>query len=171
MAVPTTPTGSASRFSPVTILALLAAAAVAAGGVLHVLLWDERYRTADQLPSEVPGAWVVKTGFPVNGALSILLALVLAAFAFGFIIRLGRLAVLGAIALEVGSIVALVLSNGDGFFKWTEKGDSDSSRVLRLEIAAIVLLVATLLVDMVRSRAFSDDTAGDAVRAAPAADR
>lgn len=169
MAVATTPTGSASRFSPVTILALLAAAAVAAGGVLHFLLWDDRYR---EVPDDaVPGLWVVKQGFPVNGALSILLALVLVAFAFGFIVRLGRLAVLGAIALEVGSIVALLLSNGDGFFKWMEIGDSDSSRILRLEIAAIVLLVATLVTDIIRSRAFSDDTAGDAARAASAADR
>ena len=152
MANTTTPPAGASRVSPVTVVATLAAIGVAAGGILHYQIWNDRYRGSKLPDGVVPGAWVVKKGFPINFALSIILAVVLLAFAFAFIARIGRFALLAAGGLELGSIVFLVLSREASIFGWKETGwDADAKRVLVVEIVSGVLLAGALLLDMRRA--------------------
>ena len=55
-------------------LILASAALIAAGGFIHLREWLETYR---DVPSEAPGAFVVRVGFPVNAGLSFVLALAL----------------------------------------------------------------------------------------------
>ena len=127
------------------LVRILAAVAVAAGGLLHLQIWSSDYQ---DLPSEVPGAWVVKQGFPANVAASALIALALLLTAFGVLTVVRTWSALAALAVEVGSIGALVLSRGPGFFGWTEKGyDGDAKKVLIVEVIAVLLAVATVAVD------------------------
>jgi len=124
------------------------AVAVALGGLLHLRVWDSDYR---EIPNgAVPGLWVVKTGFPANAVASVLVAAALVVLAFGVLGR-ARLAVIGAaLALQVGSIVALVASRGPGIFGWTETGyEGDALQILAVEVVAVVLLVGTIVADRV----------------------
>ena len=65
---------------PASPLLLALAALVAAGGYVHLREWLGSYRS---LPSAVPGAAVVKVGFPITAAISVVLAVVLVATALG----------------------------------------------------------------------------------------
>lgn len=132
------------------------ALAVVAGGALHLRIWDQDYR--DLPEGAIPGLWVVQTGFPVNAAVSVVVAAAMFAVALGALAR-GRVVVLAtALAVQIGSTVALVASRGPGIFGWTEKGYSgDAGSILVLEIVAVVLIVAALLTGRVgRSRRISD---------------
>ncbi len=151
MAATTTPTSSSSsRFTPVTAVAGLSALGVLYGGILHFQIWKSDYK--DIPDGAVPGLWVVKKGFPINAAVSVVLAIALLLFAVGVIVRLGKLAVLGAAAVELGSIIALVLSRKASIFGWKETGwDGDAKKVLVTEIVSVVLLVATLFLDYHRN--------------------
>ncbi|MCU1353881.1 MAG: hypothetical protein JWM05_3090 [Acidimicrobiales bacterium] len=128
------------------IVRVLAAVAVLLGGIWHYQIWDKTYRG---LPDQIPGVWVVKQGFPINAASSVLLAALLVATAAGVLSRLRMVVALGALALEASSIVVLVLTRGRGFFRWQEKGDwgHDPKRVLAVESIAVVLLLITLAFD------------------------
>jgi hypothetical protein len=133
----TTPTA----LGPATIAQLLAAVAVAVGGLLHLKDWDESKK---DLPSQIPGVWVVQEGFLVNAAASLVLAALLVATAFGALIAFRRFVIPAALALEMASIAALLLSRGPGVFGWQEKGAGYQDRpgqILAVEIAAVVLLV------------------------------
>lgn len=118
-------------------LLLLSAALTAAGGAVHLRDWLRTYRA---VPWEVPGAWVVRVGFPLNAAASLLFALLLVVVA----VRLPRirlLAVAAAIAFQAASLAALVLSRHGGVFGWTEPGWTMEARQIRaIELAAIVAL-------------------------------
>ena len=138
-----------SRFTATTPLAVLGAAGVATGGVLHLLIWNHTYRPIPD--GAVPGLWVVKDGFPVNAASSLAIAVALLLFAFAAIARLGRLALLGALGLELSSIGVLLLSKGPGIFGWKEAWTSDAKHVIAVEIATTVVLALTLAVDMRRA--------------------
>ena len=152
----TTATPSASRFSITTIPAVLAAIGVAAGGVLHLQIWRSDYKPIPD--GAVPGLWVVKKGFPINAGVSFVVALVLLAFAFGFVVRVGRLGLLAAVGVEAGSIAALVLSREASIFGWKEPDwSSDAKKVIVVEIASVVLAIVTLAVDMRRSAATTAD--------------
>src|SRR3954452_16211235 len=106
-----------------------AALLVLVGGLLHYQVWNKTYR---HLPTQIPGVWVVKQGFPVNVLLSIVMAVLLGLTAVGMWAALGRLLALVALALELGSIAFLVLSRGPGIMSWQEKGDwsMDPKRIL-----------------------------------------
>ncbi|MGI8757611.1 MAG: hypothetical protein ACR2MB_17495 [Acidimicrobiales bacterium] len=133
---------------------VLAALAVLAGGLLHLKIWNSDYR---DLPKEVPGWWVVKVGFPVNAASSVVIALALALVAFGAVVALRRFIVPAALALEVGSIAALVQSRRGTIFRWSEKGwTTNAKQVLIVEIVGTVLLViAAMLPAYLKRRAES----------------
>jgi len=113
-------------------LTLVAAALVLAGGIWHLKLWDDRYR---DLPDQIPGVEVVKLGFPVNAAVSVVLAGLL-------LVAGGRLAVLAAaMALEAGSIFALVDARTTVVLGWEDKTwDDDAVGILVLEAVALALL-------------------------------
>ena len=123
-----------------TALWVLSGVAVLAGGLLHLKIWNDQYK---DLPSAVPGRNVVKLGFPVNAAASLIVALALVAVALGAVAVIRRYVVPVALALEVASLAALIQSRRGTFFDWSEKGwSSNAKQVLIVEIVATVLLVA-----------------------------
>lgn len=135
-------------------LSLAAAIGVAAGGLLHLQIWNDSKR---DIPAQVPGVWVVQEGFLLNVAASLVVAVALVVLTFRPEPRLRLLALVGAIAVEAGSIAALVLSRGPGIFGWSEKGwDADAKQVLIVEIVALLLAVAALA----RTRFGAGRTAG-----------
>jgi len=141
-----------TALGPATIAQLLAAVAVAAGGVLHLQDWNDEKK---DLPSQIPGVWVVQEGFLLNVAASLLLAVLLVATAFGALRAVHRLVIAAALGLELASIAALVLSRGSGIFGWQEKGAGYKDRagqVLTVEIVAVVLLVVAFALTYARTR-------------------
>lgn len=132
---------------------LVSAIGVLAGGLLHLKIWDSDYR---DLPSDagIPGAWVVKTGFPINTAVSVLVAAAVAVCAFGLLRVIRPYLIPVALAVEVASIGALVASRQSSIFGWAEKGyDSQAKQVLLVEIVTVVLLVgAAVLPTLLRRR-------------------
>ncbi len=133
-----------------TILRVSAAALVLAGGFIHYRLWQQQYR---DLPSAVPGRWVVRTGFPINAASSLLLALGLIAIGFSLFARLRPFVLLSALGLELASIAMLVTTRSRAVFDWIEKDDwgTGPKRTITVEIAAVVALLAEIVFDRVRS--------------------
>lgn len=129
--------------TPLALVAWLAAAVgVLAGGLLHLKIWNSDYRT---LPGGgvIPGAWVVKVGFPINAAVSVLVAVAVGLTAFGLVAAIRRFVIPVALAVEVASIAALVASRQSSIFSWTEKGyDTHAKQVLVVELVTVVLLVA-----------------------------
>lgn len=129
-------------------LLTLSAVLMAAGGALHVRDWLRTYRA---VPWEVPGAWVVRVGFPVNAAISLLFAALIILAATGP--RLRPYAIAGAIAFQAASLVALVLSRNGGVFGWTEPSWTMEARQIRtLEIATILALALAAVAGRVRRR-------------------
>lgn len=122
---------------------LAAASFTAASGYVHLREWLDVYRA---VPRSVPGAWVVRIGFPANAAASTLaaIALVLAAT------RLPKLktgAMLGAALLALASLIFLVGSRTGTVLGWREPAWTPAAKQsLALELAAVaVLAVATML--------------------------
>ncbi len=129
---------------------VVAAALVLIGGVLHLNIWRTDY-SGSHLPGSVPGSFVVKVGFPVNAAASLVLAIAL--------IVLGErlLVAVAGVLFEAASMVTLVLSRGVGIFGWKEQGWGNkptSVLVLVVEVAATVslLVLATVAVGADRLR-------------------
>jgi hypothetical protein len=130
---------------------VVGAVLVLVGGVLHYLIWDEDYRS---IPDDaLPGLDVVKIGFPVNTAVSVLLAVAIVVFARRPIVWLA------ALLFEAASLVALVLSREGSVFGWKEPDwSTDAKRVLTVEVLAIVVLGLLLVVDFARSSGDPADT-------------
>jgi hypothetical protein len=120
-------------------LTIMSAVPLVTGGALHLRDWVRTYRA---IPWEVPGAWVVRVGFPVNAAVSAVLAGLLLAAAAGRWSWL-RFAVAGAIAFQVSSIVALVLSRQGSFLGWAEPvWTVESRQILAVELLTVLALAA-----------------------------
>jgi hypothetical protein len=131
---------------------LASAVGVLAGGLIHLQIWNSTYRA---LPGGgvIPGVWVVKVGFPINTAVSVLVAIALALCAFGMVPVIRRFVIPIALALEVSSLGALIASRQASIFKWTEKGyDSNAKEVLVIEIVTVVLLVAAAVLPTLLGR-------------------
>jgi hypothetical protein len=132
-----------------TPLILIAALFVLAGGYVHLREWQDTYRS---LPSIVPGRDVVRIGFPVNAALSLLLALGLVLTA----VRLRRLApivLVGAVLFQAGSLAAVVISRNTTLFGWMESTWTlGANQSVALEIGALVNLVLVLALASIRHR-------------------
>lgn len=144
---------------PTRPLLIVAAAFVLAGGWIHLREWLDTYR---DVPSEAPGSWVVRIGFPVNAAVSVLLAAALVFVAFRGGRRLG-LAVIGATVLfQAGSLAALIITRVDELFGWTEPTWTDGAEQTRaVEIGALVALVAAAVVSLVLSNRSSGASSSD----------
>lgn len=113
-------------------LRIAAAIALLVGGLVHLQLYFEGYRSIDK----------IGPGFLLNAIASAVVAGVLAARREWFVRAAG-------IAVAVGTIGAFVLSRrGDGLFDFREQGLNPSPQAiiaLVVEIAAVVLLAATFL--------------------------
>lgn len=132
-----------------TLLRVVAALLVLAGGALHLKLWLDEYR---DVPSDVAGAFVVNPGFLVSAVVSLLLALA--------ILALRRpLVWLVALLFELASIVTLVLSRQASVFGWEEPDwSADAKRILVVEVLAALALAVLLAVDFARSSRSSTPT-------------
>lgn len=131
-----------------TAIRVAAAVLVVIGGVLHLNIWRTDYR-GSKLPGSVPGSFVVKVGFPVNAAASLLLAIALVVLAERLVV------VIAGVLFEAACILTLVLSRGGGVFGWKEQGwGNKPTSVLVAEIAATVALVvlAAVIVGADRGR-------------------
>ena len=121
---------------------LLSALFVLAGGFAHLREWLDTYR---DVPADVPGSAMVRVGFPVSAAVSLLLAVALVACAF----RASRLTmpvVLTAVAFQAGSLAFLIGSRVGTVFGWTEPAWTDAASEIRaVEIGSLLALTAALL--------------------------
>ena len=110
------------------------------GGYVHLREWLNGYRL---IPSRVPGSWVVRDGFILNAAVSVVLvgALVLAATKLP---KLTVPALLGNAAFQVGSLGILIATRVGSVFGWAEPvwtQGADQARAA--EIGALVMLGLT----------------------------
>ncbi len=115
----------------------------AVGGYVHLREWLALYR---KLPASIPGSAVVRVGFPLNAAISAVLAvmLVLCALRGG---RLERYVVGGSFLFQVAALVALIVSRSGSVFGWSEATWSGAANEARLaEIATLVSLSAATAV-------------------------
>jgi len=130
-----------------TFLRLLGALLVLAGGLWHLRL---RFDTYQDLPSSIPGAWVVTYGFPAQAALSCVVVILL---------LLVRRPIVWAVAVlvELGSVLALVLSRQVSIFGWKEPDWSGDAKIVALvELAAVLVLAGLLAADFHRLEAEDD---------------
>ena len=116
----------------------LAAAAILVGGLVHIYLYYQGYRS-------FPNANLGRS-FVLNAVASAAVATLLVA-------RSDRLIQLAGIAVAAGTLIAFTLTRvtDRGIFGFTEKGlDPSPEAIIALvaEIAAIVLLILTLVTDL-----------------------
>lgn len=133
-----------------TILRVSAAALVLAGGFIHYRLWQQQYK---DLPSAVPGRAVVHTGFPINAASSLVIAVALLAVGFVAFAGLRPFVLLAGLGLELGSLAVLITTRYRTVFGWAELHDwgTGPKRALVVEILAVLGLLAVIVFDRDRS--------------------
>lgn len=131
---------------------LFAAALFTLGnGYVHLDQWLNGYRN---IPSAVPGSWVVRIGFPVAAISALALAGVLIAAAT----KLPKLlipALLSTLGFQIGSLGVLIATRVGSVFGWSEPSWTPGANQARaVEIGGIVMIVLTgLLFAMVRGAA------------------
>ena len=112
---------------------------IAAGGFIHLREWLDLYR---HVPADSPGAAVVRLGFPLNAAASLILVIALIVT----IRRPSRLTqplFLSAIAFQAASLATLIATRNGSVLGWTEPSWTPGAEQTRaVEIAAIAALVA-----------------------------
>lgn len=132
-----------------TPLILIASLFVVAGGYVHLREWQDTYRS---LPALVPGRDVVRIGFPINAALSLALALALVLTVFRFR-RVVPVILAGAIAFQIGSLAAVVISRNTSLFGWMESTWTLGARQsVALEIGALLNLGLVVALRTIRRR-------------------
>jgi hypothetical protein len=123
---------------------------VAAGGLLHLNIWNDEKK---DLPSQIPHVWVVQEGFLFNFAVSMVVAAAVVAVAFGAVPVIRRYVIPAAIAVQIGSLAALILSRRSDFLGYQDKvWDTDAKQTLWLEIATLVVALIALAIDVARNR-------------------
>lgn len=136
--------------TPATIAYLLTAFGVAAGGLLHLKIWNNQKK---DLPSQIPHVWVVQEGFLFNFAVSMVVAAAVVAVALGAVAVIRRYVIPAAIAVQIGALAALILSRRSDFLGYQDKvWDTDAKQILWLEIATLVVALIALAVDVMRNR-------------------
>lgn len=116
-----------------------AAAFVTAGGFIHLREWLDIYR---HVPEAAAGAAVVRVGFPVNAAVSVLVAAALAFCAWRRR-RISPTVVALAAALQVASLGALITTRTSSLFGWAEASWTTGANQARaVEIGALLSLAA-----------------------------
>ena len=141
---------SAHRIRVTTPMVVLAAVFTAAGGFIHLTEWLDLYR---HVPAGSPGADVVRLGFPLNAAASLLFVIALA-LVHRRRSRLTQPTIVAALAFQGASLAMVIATRVGTAFGWTEPSWTPGAEQSRaVEIAAIVALLAlALLVRGERSR-------------------
>lgn len=118
------------------------AAYVAAGGYIHASEWLDEYRF---VPPSAPGGALVRIGFPMNAALSVVLVVVLLAAA----VRLPRLvvpAVVVTMAFQAASLAFVIGSRIGTVLGWSEPVWTAAAEQTRaVEIGALLTLTAAVV--------------------------
>lgn len=124
---------------------MLAAAAlfVAAGGFVHLREWLDIYR---HVPADAAGSAVVRLGFPVNVAISLLVAVALVICG----IRRSRFTphvVVAAAVFQIGSLGALIATRTGSLLGWAEPSwTAGANQSLAVEVGALVALTAVAII-------------------------
>ncbi|MBA3652816.1 MAG: hypothetical protein H0W70_01330 [Actinobacteria bacterium] len=122
---------------PAAPLVLLAALFVAVSGFIHVQQWLQIY---SKVPVSVPGSVVVRVGFLVNAAASMVLASSLVVTMFKWR-HLAPFAVAAALAFEASALAVLIVSRVGNVFGWMESGWTNGANLTRAaEIGAMATL-------------------------------
>ncbi len=130
-----------TRFAAPLLLA--AALFVAAGGFVHLREWLDTYR---HVPASAPGGAIVRVGFPVNAAVSVVVAVALvfcAVHRTRFAVRI----VAAAILFQAGSLAVLIRTRTGSFLGWSEPVwtlGAEQSRAM--EVGALFSLLAALVI-------------------------
>ena len=123
---------------PTTLMALMSSMFIAAGGFIHLTEWRDLYR---HVPADSPGADVVRLGFPINTAASLVLVISLL-LAIRHRSRLTSPVILPAVAFQAASLAMLIATRVGTVFGWTEPSWTPGAEQSRaVEIAAIVALL------------------------------
>lgn len=153
----------AARDRAAAAVLLSAAVLILAGGYVHLREWLETYR---DVPASVPGAAVVRVGFPVNAVVSLAIAVSLVAT----MLRLARYTttiVLAAITFQAASLATLILSRTGSVFGWREPVWTHGANQARaVEIGALIALAAALAIIRVQRRAATPSHSSPAVHTA-----
>ncbi|MDP1793997.1 MAG: hypothetical protein Q8K63_07640 [Acidimicrobiales bacterium] len=132
-------------------LLVLVALYTAANGYVHLQQWFDGYR---DIPSSVPGSWVVRLGFPINAAAAAVIVLALVAAAWRQ--RGGILTVLAAAALNAGTLGMVIATRTGSVFGWSEPVWTPGANQTRaVTIGALVLAgiaVLTVLLPRIATR-------------------
>ena len=116
---------------------------------MHAREWFETYR---DVPASVPGSEVVTIGFPVNVALSVVVAVALVVAALWRSTWLRPVAV-AALVFQAGSMVALIVSHEASLLGWREPiYTAGAQQTLAVEAGAILCLAAALGLQALRHR-------------------
>ena len=122
-----------------TPMVVLSAMFIGAGGFVHLREWLDVYR---EVPASAPGAAVVRIGFPLNAAASLLLVISLV-LVFRRPSRLTQPVILAAIAFQAASLATLIATRVGSVFGWSEPTWTPGAEQTRaVEAAAIVALLA-----------------------------
>lgn len=140
------------RARPVPSTALLLAAAatyIAAGGFVHLREWLDTYR---DVPAAAAGSAVVRLGFPLNAATSLMIAAALAFCAWRKS-RFTRYIVAGAVLFQVGSLGALIATRTGSLFGWSEPiWTLGANQTVAVETGALLSLAAVAVAAAVQRR-------------------
>lgn len=139
-----------TRTTPYTApLLLVAALFVAAGGFVHLREWLDTYR---YVPESAPGAPVVRVGFPINAAASVVIASALA-FCAIHRTRFAPRIVAAAILFQAGSLAALIVTRTGTFLGWAEPiWTLGANQSRAMEIGALFSLTTVLGIGFVQQR-------------------
>ena len=130
---------SVRRTRPLTLVVAMAALFITAGGFVHLTEWLDLYR---HVPANSPGADVVRLGFPLDAAASLILAIALP-LVIWHRSRLTRPVIFAAIAFQAASLAMLIATRVGTVFGWTEPTWTPGAEQSRaLEAAALVALLA-----------------------------
>lgn len=122
-----------------TPMVVLSAMLIGAGGFIHLREWLDVYR---QVPASAPGAAVVRIGFPLNAAASLVLVIALV-LVFRRPSRLTQPVIFAAIAFQAASLAALIATRVGSVLGWSEPSWTAAAEQTRaVEAAAIVALLA-----------------------------
>jgi hypothetical protein len=133
-----------------TALILTAAVLILAGGYVHLHEWFQTYRA---IPAAVPGAAVVRVGFPLNAATSLAVAGALVATVLHFV-RYTVVVIVAAIVFQAASLAALVLSRTGSVFGWTEPVWTPAANQTRVvEVGALIAMAVAIAIIEVQDRA------------------
>ena len=132
-----------------TLLLATAATYVAAGGFVHLREWLDTYR---HVPAEAAGSAVVRVGFPLNTATSLIVAGALAFCAWKHS-QFARYVVAGAVLFQAASLGALIATRTGSLFGWSEPAWTlGANQTLAVEVGAVLSLAAVAITGAIQRR-------------------